>query len=65
MLYGAVYRKLVLVVVPELVVANATAIDDMLGLLGNICLVRLQVKLITSTAELVGGLLLEVQATEL
>ena len=58
-------RELVLILLPEEVITEASAIDDMLGLLGNITLERLEVELVTPTAKFIGSVVLHVQSSEL
>ena len=65
MLGRCIERQLMLVFLPEKVVCQATTIDDMLGLFGNISLKRFQIKLITSTTELIGRMILHIQSAEL
>ena len=63
-LHGAIKGEFVLVFFPEEVVADAAAVDDMACLLGDVSLVGLQVELIPPTAQLVGGMVFQVDAAE-
>ena len=54
-----------LVFLPEEVVCQSTAIDDMLGLFGNVTFERFHIKLVTTTTELIGRMILHTQTTEL
>ena len=47
-------RQLVLVASPTLVICHAAAVDDVLGLLGDVALVWLKVELVSAAAQLVG-----------
>jgi len=62
MLHRTVNRKLLFVLVKELVVTQSAAINNMLSLLGNIGFVRLIVELITSATKLVGCVIFQVNA---
>src|SRR5574344_2164344 len=62
MLHRTVNRKLLFVLVKELVVTQSAAINNMLSLLGNIGFVRLIVELITSATKLIGCVILQVDA---
>lgn len=54
-----------LIFTPEEVVAQATAVDDMLGLLCDVRFVRLEVELIAAAAELVRSVIFQVDAAEM
>ena len=58
-------RKLVLVFLPEHVVRQASAVDDVLGLFGDIGFERFEVELVTATTELVGSVVFQAQTAEL
>lgn len=62
---GGVSRNLMLVLFPEQIIAHASAIDDMLGLLGDVRLMRLQIKFITSTTKFVSGMVFQIDAAEM
>ena len=64
-LYGGVSRNLMLVLLPEQIVAHASAIDDMLGLLGDVRLVRLQIEFVASATKFVGGMVFQIDAAEM
>ena len=65
MLHRAVHGQLVLVFVHEYVVSQSAAVYHVSCLLGYVGFVRLQVKLVASAAEFVGGVILYAQAAEL
>ena len=52
-----------LVAIPTVVVRHTTAVDYMLCLLGDVALMRLQVELVTATAQLVGSVILQTQTS--
>lgn len=54
-----------LIFTPEEVVAQATAVDDMLGLLCDVRFVRLEVELIAAAAKLVRSVIFQVDAAEM
>ena len=51
-----------LVASPTLVICHATAVDDVLGLLGDVALVWLKVELVSAAAQLVGGVVFKAQS---
>ena len=65
MLSRCIERQLMLVFLPEEVVCQTTAIDDVLGLLGDIRFKRFQIELVTSTMELVGSMIFDAQSAKL
>ncbi len=54
-----------LVLFPEQIVAHASAIDDMLGLLSDVRLMRLQIKFITSATKFISGMVFQIDAAEM
>ena len=63
-LHGGIERHLVFVFSPEQVVAQSSAVDDVLGLLGDVGLVGLQVELVASPPEFVRGVIFQADAAE-
>ena len=53
------------VLFPEQIIAHASAIDDMLGLLGDVRLVRLQIEFVASATKFVGGMVFQIDAAEM
>ena len=47
------------------IVGQTSAVDNMLGLLCNICFMGLQVELVSSATELIRGMILQADAAEL
>ena len=54
-----------LVLFPEQIITHASAIDDMLGLLGDVRLVRLQIEFVASATKFVGGMVFQIDAAEM
>ena len=65
MLCRSIYRKLVFVLIEEYIIRQSTTVNDMLGLFRNIRFVRLQIKLVSSATELVGGMIFQTDTAEL
>lgn len=53
------------ILAPEEVVTQSAAVNDVLGLLGDVRLVGLKIELVAAAAELVGGVILQVDAAEM
>ena len=65
MLGRCIERKLMLVFLPEEVVSQTTAIDNVLGLFGNVGLERFKVELVATPTEFIGSVVFDVQTAEL
>ena len=61
----AVQGDFMLILAPEEVVTQSAAVNDVLGLLGDVRLVGLKVELVAAAAELVGGVIFQVDAAEM
>ena len=61
----SIYRKLVLVLIEENIIRQSPAVNDVLGLFRNIRFVRLQIKLISSATEFIGGMIFQTDTAEL
>ena len=62
---GAVQGDFMLILAPEEVVTQSAAVDNVLGLLGDVRLVGLKVELVAAAAELVGGVIFQVDTAEM
>lgn len=54
-----------LIFFPKQIIAQSTAINDVLGLLGYVRFVWLQVELVAATAEFIRGMIFQADAAEL
>ena len=61
MLHRGKERELMLVGHPADIICDTTAVYHVLGLLGNITLMRLKIELVTATAQFVGRMILKTQ----
>ena len=52
-----------LVAIPTVVVRYTATVDNVLCLLGNVTLMRLQIELVSATAQLVGSVILQTQTS--
>ena len=53
------------ILAPEEVVTQSAAVNDVLGLLGDVRLVRLQIEFVASATKFVGGMVFQIDAAEM
>ena len=58
-------RQFMFVFFPEKVVSQATTIDHVLGLFGNITFERFKIELITTSTEFIGRMIFDIQTAKL